>query len=142
MRKNDRPAMRMFGLAAAIASPIILLSIWSIAQDKPDAPKEKTSKEQFKNIKVLKDLPASKLIPVMHEFNEALGVRCDFCHVIGENHTGFEKDDKPAKDMARKMIVMCTDMRKHQKLISNSVTCFMCHHGSPEPETHPKPAGK
>ena len=141
--KYNRPALRITGLAAAIAAPIVLLTMWSIAQEKPEAPmKEKTAKEQFKNIKVLKDLPANKLIPVMHQFNDSLGVKCDFCHVMGPNHTGFEKDDKPAKDMARKMILMTNSINKSQKLLGGQATCFMCHHGSPEPQTHPKPEGK
>ncbi len=140
--KHYRQSLRILGLIVAIAAPVALLTLWSIAQDTPSAPKEKTSKEQFKNIKVLKDLPANKLIPVMHQFNDALGVKCDFCHVIGPVHSGFEKDDKPAKDMARKMILMTKGINKQQKLLGGQATCFMCHHGSPEPQTQPKPEGK
>lgn len=137
--KYNGPALRVTGLAAVIAAPIVLLTIWSIAQETPAVTtKEKTSSEQFKNIKVLKDLPASKLIPMMHTINTSLGVNCDFCHVMGPNHTGFEKDDKPTKIMARKMITMTQKLNKNQKILGGQATCFMCHHGSPEPETHPK----
>ena len=67
-------------------------------------PKPKPTQEVFKNIQVLKDLPAEQLIPVMREYNASLGVKCDFCHVISPNHTGFEKDDKKMKQTARHLV--------------------------------------
>jgi hypothetical protein len=105
----------------------------------------KKSSQQFKNIKVLKDLPADQMIPVMRKINASLGVKCDFCHVINPDHTGFEKDDKRMKAMARKMMVMTQKLNKSEKILEGKATCFMCHHGRPEPDTNaptPPPPGR
>ena len=116
--------------------PALLLGALSIAQDKsPNSQKPQTSKQKFKNIKVLKDLPADQLGPLMRQFNTALNVRCDFCHVIAADHSGFEKDDKPMKDVARKMILMTNDINSRHKVIDKKATCYMCHQGHPEPVT-------
>src|SRR3954453_13745738 len=62
----------------------------------------KTIDQQFKNIQVLKGIPADQLIPAMQFITASLGVECDFCHVQG----AFEKDDKKPKQIARKMMEM------------------------------------
>ena len=53
----------------------------------------KTAGQQFKNIKVLKDIPADQLIPAMQFITASLGVECEFCHV----QDAFDKDDKKTK---------------------------------------------
>ncbi|MGA8764338.1 MAG: photosynthetic reaction center cytochrome c subunit family protein, partial [Candidatus Sulfotelmatobacter sp.] len=69
----------------------------------PAAPSgPKMAEEQFKNIQVLKGVPADQLIPAMQFITASLGVECDFCHVQG----AFEKDDKKTKQTARKMMEM------------------------------------
>lgn len=62
----------------------------------------KTAVQQFKNIQVLKDIPADQLIPAMQFISASLGVECEFCHVEG----AFEKDDKKPKQTARVMVGM------------------------------------
>jgi hypothetical protein len=137
MRFNHLGVPRTMGIIIAVCLPIITASTLSLAQD--DSKPVVTAGKQFKNIKVLKDLPANQLIPVMHKFNDALGVKCDACHVIGPNHTGFEKDDKEMKLRAREMLLMVQDINKNQKTLHGSATCYMCHHGSPEPQRMPPP---
>ncbi len=100
----------------------------------PPAGRPAMAPMKFKNLKVLKKLPPDQLIPVMHKINASLGVRCDFCHVINADHTGFERDDKPTKGMARQMIVMMQGLNAKQKILDGKATCFMCHHGRAEPE--------
>jgi photosynthetic reaction center cytochrome c subunit len=124
-------------VAISFVGPLALLCGLSAAQEQPAGGKPQTSAQKYKNIKVLKNLPADQLIPIMHKINDALGVKCDYCHVIGPNHTGFEKDDKPAKETARKMIVMTEELNKKVKAVDAKVTCFMCHHGSAEPQREP-----
>src|ERR1700746_2557238 len=63
---------------------------------------EKKAEEQFKNIQVLKGIPADQLIPTMQFVSASLGVECEFCHVQG----AFDKDDKKPKQTARKMMEM------------------------------------
>jgi hypothetical protein len=122
--------------ATALVAPLALFGVLVHAQEgkKPDA-MPMTAKQKYKNIKVLKDLPADKLIPVMHEYNTALGVGCNFCHVINADHSGFDKDDKPMKLKARTMIVLVKDLNRKYKTIDQRATCAMCHHGHAEPET-------
>jgi hypothetical protein len=121
-------------VGSVLAAGLLLVS--SVAQDKK--PEKKTAREVYKNIKVLpKELPADQVIPIMHKINDSLGVKCDFCHVVTTDaqgrHVGWEKDDKPEKGMARKMIVMTGELR-NKSFIKDKVTCFMCHHGHAKPE--------
>jgi hypothetical protein len=41
----------------------------------------KTAAQQFKNIQILKDMPADRLIPAMQFITASLGVDCEYCHV-------------------------------------------------------------
>ena len=129
--------------AAALIAPLALFGVLVHAQEGKKAGESTlTAKQKFKNIKVLKNLPADKLIPVMHDYNTALGVRCDFCHVVNADHSGFEKDDKPMKQKAREMIVMVNEMNAKYKTIDKKATCAMCHHGHAEPEISMPPITK
>jgi hypothetical protein len=58
----------------------------------------------------------------------ALGVRCSYCHV-----NAFEKDEKPAKQTARKMIQMVLDLNKGSFNGAGAVSCFTCHRGQLTP---------
>jgi photosynthetic reaction center cytochrome c subunit len=71
---------------------------------------------------------------VMHGFSHSLGVQCTFCHVEG----AFDKDDKHEKKIARKMILMATEINTSHFHGQQKVTCWTCHRGSTEPETKPK----
>src|SRR6516225_2786905 len=71
----------------------------SAAQAGRPANEDKTAGQEFKNVQVLKDMPASQFREVMPFFAASLGVDCAYCHV-----QPFEKDDKPAKQTARRMI--------------------------------------
>jgi hypothetical protein len=137
-----RRAARVSGLVTAVALPVLLSVAVGRAQVKPAPSAADTAAKKFKNIQILKSLPADQLIPVMRKFNASLGVECNFCHVISENHTGFEKDDKPTKKMARKMLVMVMDMNEREKVLEGRATCYMCHRGKPEPQLQPGPAEK
>lgn len=103
-----------------------------LQQAQGDKPVEQTRK----NIQVLKGLPDSQLIPVMQFMGTALGVDCAFCHVVPQ----FEKDDKPAKATARKMILMQFEINKNNKDIfgaTGAITCFTCHRGQTKPQVMP-----
>ena len=41
----------------------------------------KTSEQVYKNIQVLKGVPADQFIPAMQFIAASLGVQCDFCHI-------------------------------------------------------------
>ena len=129
-------AVRLSLLSAAGLLPLLLLTALSLAQEKK-MEKPETAGKRFKNIKALKDMPADQLIPTMHKYNKDLGVGCDFCHVIGPNHTLFEKDDKPEKLQARQMILMKNDLNKRYATVKAKVSCWTCHAGKAQPVNSP-----
>lgn len=93
----------------------------------------KTVEEVYKNIQVLKGVPASQLDQVMAFFTGSLGVKCNHCHVPGQ----FEKDDKQTKQTARRMIRMVFDLNKGSFDGRGAVTCATCHRGQTKPLTVP-----
>ena len=104
-----------------------------------DRPVEQTRK----NIQVLKGLPDSQLLPLMNLISASLGVRCDFCHVVeaeGPDRWKMERDDKPEKIMARRMMQMTIDLNKGNRDLfgANGVTCYTCHAGREHPVALPQ----
>jgi photosynthetic reaction center cytochrome c subunit len=88
--------------------------------------------DYFKNIKVLKNVPADQLRTQMEYFTASLGVQCNFCHVQGQ----FDSDDNPRKDRARKMMAM-VDRFNDNTSNDITLTCATCHHGRVPPERTP-----
>jgi photosynthetic reaction center cytochrome c subunit len=135
--------------AAAAATAFSLgffLLVWAVgrqrmlAQSTPKSlgqsaqtPKTRTATEVYKNIKVLKDIPAYELIPTMEFISASLGVRCDFCHV--EHH--FDEDTKKPKQRAREMMKMMFAIDKDHFHGHQVVTCNTCHNGSKHPAGMP-----
>ena len=102
----------------------------------------------FKNLKVLpKDISKQHLDVLMDEFRDALGVKCNFCHVKQKdnpNEWDFASDEKPEKTVARKMLAMSNKINKKyfhgkakygQEGAMLELHCVTCHHGEPHPET-------
>ncbi len=114
--------------SVAIASFAFAFAVGAAAQQ-PAGAKVKTAKEQFKNIKVLKTLPANQLNPAMHMLEGDLGVTCGFCHIVGK----WEKDDLKPKATARKMMIMMMALNKNNFEGKQMVTCYTCHRGAPDP---------
>ncbi len=96
-------------------------------------PGPKKAEEQFKNIQVLKGIPADQLFPTMQFITASLGVQCDFCHVQG----AFEKDDKKNKQTARKMMEMMIAINADDFDGHRMVTCNSCHNGKAKPQAIP-----
>jgi hypothetical protein len=114
--------------AVTLASLALLFGVriaWSQGSPVP----ARTADQQFKNIQVLKDIPADQLIPTMQFIAGSLGVDCQFCHV--EN--AMDKDEKEEKKTARKMMVMELALNKNHFNNEVEVTCYSCHRGSPRP---------
>ena len=94
----------------------------------PSGSKEERAEQKYKNIQLLKGIPSERLMKVMFAFKGSLGVDCTYCHIKDQ----FEKDDKPTKQTARKMIQLVRDT--NAKLgTTTRVTCFTCHRGSTRP---------
>ena len=96
---------------------------------------DKPAEQAFTNIQVLKGLPGSQLMTVMHFIRTSLGVRCDYCHVAENGKYGL--DDKPAKQIARRMIQMVFDINREKFGGRTVVTCNTCHQGQTQPPPVP-----
>ncbi|MGC9945618.1 MAG: c-type cytochrome [Bryobacteraceae bacterium] len=110
---------------------VVFLSLAAFGQDRPEGPPPgHPPMPEPKNLKILKP---EHLMETMTAFRVALGVRCDFCHVQGD----FAADDKPHKEIARKMLAMTHEINSHFPDGKMHVTCYTCHRGSEEPATKP-----
>lgn len=105
---------------------VFLISVVSMAH-------AQTAQQKFKNIQIFKTLPANQLDPTMAFISGSLGVRCSYCHVTNS----FDKDDKPTKLTARRMIQMVFDLNKGSLNGQGAVTCYTCHRGKPTPVSVP-----
>lgn len=117
-------------LIAAVAFPIAAAWAQSASPQlmKPES-EPKTTDQAYKNIQVLKDLPADQLIPAMQFVASSLGVECEFCHV----ESAFDKDEKKPKQTARKMMRMMFAINKDNFDGHREVTCYSCHRGARKP---------
>jgi photosynthetic reaction center cytochrome c subunit len=93
----------------------------------------KAAEQVYKNIQVLKGVPADQLIPAMQFITASLGVQCDFCHL----ESAFEKDDKETKQTARKMMRMMFAINNENFDGHREVTCYACHRGAHKPVITP-----
>jgi hypothetical protein len=98
----------------------------------------RTAEQVYKNIQVMKAIPADELMPSMQFMTASLGVQCDFCHL--EN--AFEKDDKETKQTARKMMRMMFAINKDNFDGHREVTCYSCHRGGNKPVVTPIISGE
>jgi len=88
-----------------------------------------------------KDFTAQQILPVMQNFNAALGVNCGYCHVfdgppITNPKNDFAADEKDTKKKARVMLAMARDVNmKLQAELGKpaaeltNVQCVTCHRG-------------
>jgi predicted metal-binding protein len=97
-----------------------------------------------KNLKVLpQNISRDSLNKVMHEYNDALGVKCGFCHASRADNPSqmdFSSDAKPEKETTREMMRMTMELnRKYftpggdSTKVINAVSCNTCHRGEEHP---------
>jgi photosynthetic reaction center cytochrome c subunit len=115
-------ALALFGVTAT--APV------ARAQQPPPRVKDmagKTAGQYYKNVKVLKDLPAVEVHPAMEYITVALGVGCAYCH----DPRKFDDDAKPTKRSARNMMQMMFALDNTAFAGKREVTCYTCHRGAP-----------
>jgi hypothetical protein len=95
---------------------------------------EQTAGERFKNVTIMKDVPASRFLDAMRTFNWSLGVNCEFCHVQGQ----MQSDEKKEKTTARHMLTMTSEINKQAFAGKLEVRCYTCHGGQKHPASYPK----
>jgi hypothetical protein len=130
--KGNRSNFRLAVCGTSLALLLAIAGAWG----QSSAPKvsatpagPKLAEEEYKNIQVLKGIPADQVIPSMQFIAASLGVECEYCHVAHAN----EKDDKKPKVTARKMINMMMAINKENFEGRREVTCYSCHRGSTNP---------
>jgi len=85
-----------------------------------------------------KDATRPQVVTVMQGFTQALGVRCQYCHVDDDpgRQNDMASDEKPPKKAARQMMLLVRDL--NEKLPSavgktadatTRVGCVTCHRG-------------
>ena len=135
--------MRRLGLFALV---LIVLSCTAVKQQKSLPPRPDDL--QFHNLQVLPlNIPLPELIATMENFERALGVRCDYCHVriaeTGDRKADhdFRSDAKPEKSAARVMMRMTEDINKNYVAtipeMYTTVSCWTCHRGNNQPQIQP-----
>jgi len=95
------------------------------------------SSQVFKNIKMLTDVPAARLLGIMNiGYGKSLGVSCTHCHTPGE----WDKDDKTqkqtARDMSKMVATINNDLLKNIPNLKGPnaiVNCTTCHRGQVKP---------
>ncbi len=126
---NGRSPRVVFGFLVGVLA-VALLGAASVRAQQPGA---QPSEQFFKNVKVLRTLPAHLMQPTMQLMEIALGVHCVYCH--DADNTKRELDNKPVKEIARRMITMVNDINRTQFAGREVVTCFTCHQGNTKPTT-------
>jgi photosynthetic reaction center cytochrome c subunit len=88
--------------------------------------KGKTAGQFYKNVKVLKDIPAAEIHPAMEYITTALGVPCEYCHVF----PNLDSDERREKNVARGMMKMTIALNATVFDGKREITCFTCHRGA------------
>ena len=97
----------------------------------------------FKNIQLLKGVPAARFLDAMEGFSRSLGTKCRECH----DTENFASDDKNEKKVARGMIQMTKGINEQYiKTMPGldrdaAVSCYTCHHGKTHPASRPESSG-
>jgi tetratricopeptide (TPR) repeat protein len=110
-------ALGRYGVAAALL--LVVGVAFAQAPAQPEKPK---------NLKVLpKDWSREQVVAVMQNFTAALGVGCNFCHVINQGQ--------------RAMMKIATDLNANlpkalgtEPKDTTRIGCITCHRGVPEPK--------
>ena len=135
---NRRPRTSRSPLAAAAA--LLCAALWAPASaQEPARPASgPLAGERYKNIQVLKDLPADRLHDAMVYMAAAVGGNCQTCHVRGaDGELAFDKDDSDNKMTARTMIQMVRAINTQHFKGEDRVSCVTCHQARREPSPLP-----
>jgi hypothetical protein len=113
----------------------LLVSLVGQAAQEPAQP---MAENVFKNIQVLKGIPADEFMDTMGMFASSLVYDCTGCHVdeILTRREAFAVAT-PRIQRARQMVVMVNALNKQYFGGQPRVTCFTCHRGSGFPEVIP-----
>jgi hypothetical protein len=134
----------MYGRGRAIAAfmhttlIVCLLSVASVAGQGGPSQSAQMSDAVFKNVQVLKGIPADEFMDTMGMFAASLGYDCTSCHSpdIKSDRAAFAVAT-PLIQRARQMIAVMNDINQRHFGGRPMVTCFTCHQGKFPPEQIP-----
>jgi hypothetical protein len=129
----EAKTLKRIGPSIVVLSVVCILLVTHLTNERrattqQSASSSKTAEQAFKNIKVIKSMPAGQLQGAMSFISASLGVDCSYCHTP----PAMEKDDKPTKETARRMLAMVSEINKTfaDKMV---VSCATCHRGRTQP---------
>lgn len=105
---------------------------------------QQPASQVFKNVKLLKDMPAAAFLKNMDEnYGRGLGMSCGNCHVLGKYDEDTRKNKRVARDMQEMTDYINSVRLANIKELDEDyvkVTCVTCHAGSGHPKaTMPVP---
>jgi photosynthetic reaction center cytochrome c subunit len=101
------------------------------------AQKPLMAEDVFKNVQVLKGIPADEFMGTMSVFSAALGESCETCHDGKDGWASYALDTIPKKRTARRMVTMMAAINQANFGGRQAVTCFTCHRGADRPRITP-----
>jgi len=130
---------------AALALAFLLASMPAHGQARPadQAGKPLMSEDAFKNIQVLRGIPAKEFMETMGFFAASLSLNCSDCHgdASGSDWANYAIDT-PLKQTARRMVIMVNAINKANFGGTRSVTCYTCHRSNQRPKIIPSLAAQ
>src|SRR5437773_7217242 len=101
------------------------------------AEKPLMAEDAFKNVQVLKGIPADEFMRTMSVFSAALGESCETCHDGSGGWATYALDTVPGKRTARRLVTMMNAINQANFGGRQAVTCFTCHLGADRPRVTP-----
>jgi photosynthetic reaction center cytochrome c subunit len=124
-------------LFAALTTLVWLIGVALAAGQAVPPAKAPMAEDVFKNILVLKGIPADEFMGTMSAFSAALGESCETCHDGSGGWPSYALDTVPRKRTARRMVTMMAAINQANFGGRQVVTCFTCHRGSNRPRATP-----
>lgn len=117
---------------------LCLCGVASVSAQTDAAQKPLMSETAFRDVQVLRGIPASEFIETMGFFAVSLTANCTTCH--GDSSAGSWEhyaDNTPLKSAARRMVVMMNAINQANFGGKREVTCYTCHRGDRIPRITP-----
>jgi photosynthetic reaction center cytochrome c subunit len=130
---SKRHVVKSAANTVAVAALACLAGATLVRGQAPADPKPLMAEEVFKNVQVLKGIPADEFLGTMGVFSAALGISCEDCHKADDSKWENLAVDNPIKRRARGMVAMMTAINKNYFGGRQVVTCYTCHRGNEEP---------
>lgn len=125
--------MKTFGLWC-VTSVVVLLGSTVLVKGQGAPGRRPLAEEVYKNIQVMRGVPADEVLISMGVISNALAVNCTYCH-LGDGGGGWAEygKDNDKKVTARRMILMMNQINQTHFGGRQVVTCISCHNGGNRP---------